>query len=363
MAAPFFRLEMLPARHGDCLWIEYGRGRDVHRMLIDGGPLSTFEHIQKRILAVPKKERVFELIVLTHVDADHIEGLVRLFAENPPPFAVKQVWFNGWRQMKPQPRVLGPLQGEFLSALLATRMPHAWKASSRPWVIPDSGKLRPVTLFEGMKLTLLSPNRAKLDKMARAWGPAIRKAGMSPGDFAEALEALAQQQKFLPKGVLGRIPNVDALLKTYFLKDQAVPNGSSIALLAEYEGKSALLLADAHPALVASSIQRLCKQRGVDELAVSAVKVAHHGSKRNTSAALLKLIRSPRFLISTNGDQFHHPDKSCIAQLLKFGHPQSIYFNYASKYTEPWLSKATQHAYSYQAIVRDPKDPTLSIVL
>jgi hypothetical protein len=22
-----FRLEMLPAAHGDCLWIEYGRGR------------------------------------------------------------------------------------------------------------------------------------------------------------------------------------------------------------------------------------------------------------------------------------------------------------------------------------------------
>ena len=28
------RIEMLPAAHGDCLWIEYGSGRQVHRILI-----------------------------------------------------------------------------------------------------------------------------------------------------------------------------------------------------------------------------------------------------------------------------------------------------------------------------------------
>ena len=31
------RIEMLPAAHGDCLWIEYGSGTNVHRILIDGG--------------------------------------------------------------------------------------------------------------------------------------------------------------------------------------------------------------------------------------------------------------------------------------------------------------------------------------
>src|SRR5215472_7444215 len=100
MAEPFLRIELLPARMGDCLWIEYGRGDDIYRILLDGGPVSTFEYIQKRIEEMPEGDQAFELIVLSHVDADHVEGLVRLFAENPLPFVVKKVWFNGWRQMK-----------------------------------------------------------------------------------------------------------------------------------------------------------------------------------------------------------------------------------------------------------------------
>jgi hypothetical protein len=34
-----FRITMLPALHGDCLWIEYGEEGDTHHVLIDGGPL------------------------------------------------------------------------------------------------------------------------------------------------------------------------------------------------------------------------------------------------------------------------------------------------------------------------------------
>lgn len=32
-----FRIEMLPAAHGDALWIEYGAGGTIHRLLVDGG--------------------------------------------------------------------------------------------------------------------------------------------------------------------------------------------------------------------------------------------------------------------------------------------------------------------------------------
>ncbi len=31
------RLEALPARYGDCLWIEYGSGDNLRRILIDAG--------------------------------------------------------------------------------------------------------------------------------------------------------------------------------------------------------------------------------------------------------------------------------------------------------------------------------------
>ena len=69
-----FRIEMLPAAHGDCLWIEYGSGARVHRILIDGGPAHAYPALRERILHLPADARRFELLVITHIDADHIEG-------------------------------------------------------------------------------------------------------------------------------------------------------------------------------------------------------------------------------------------------------------------------------------------------
>jgi hypothetical protein len=306
---------------------------------------------------MPVDDKKFELIVLTHVDADHIEGLVRLFAEAPLPFSVNQVWFNGWRQMQKSHGLLGAVQGEFLSALLARRVPHAWNANAQPWVVPDDGDLPHYELPGGMELTLLSPNSATLRKMGKAWKKAVETKGITPGNLDAAWKTLAERRKFLPtKGLLGATHVLDALLEKQFLKDQAVPNGSSIAFLAEFGGKSALLLGDAHANVVTDSIRRLCKKRGINRLYVDAVKVAHHGSKGNTNEELLTVIESPSYLISSNGEQFSHPDAECIARILRFGHPRNLYFNYHSKLTDPWLSVESQKSYCYEAKVRAKTD-------
>lgn len=360
MPGEFLRVEMLPAQHGDALWIEYGSAQETHRVLIDGGPVPTYRHIEQRIAKVPGDERYFELIVLTHVDADHVEGLVRLFAEKPLPFSVDRVMFNGWRQMEKAHGLLGALQGEFLSALLVDRAPHAWDPDAPPWVVLSKGELPEVELPGGMRLTLLSPSPAKLKAMAAEWKKSIAKAGFDPGDLERAWEELAGRKKFLPKkGLLGASRDLDAMLTEQFKIDGAKANGSSIAFLAEFGGKSALLLGDAHPDVVAASLKRLLKKRRLKKLPVGAVKVAHHGSKNNTDEALLALLDSPTYLISTNGAQFRHPDKACIARILKFGKPKQLVFNYASEFTKPWLLPAAQRRFGYKAQVR--KDSALSI--
>ncbi|BBX66544.1 ComEC/Rec2 family competence protein [Mycolicibacterium psychrotolerans] len=67
-----FSVEMLPAGHGDCLWIEYGD--PVRRVLVDGGPYYSYKHLRARIERLDPTDRHFELLIITHVDADHIEG-------------------------------------------------------------------------------------------------------------------------------------------------------------------------------------------------------------------------------------------------------------------------------------------------
>jgi hypothetical protein len=364
MAGKFFSIEMLPARHGDCLWIEYGDDDGTNRILIDGGPVGTFKELSQRIGQMPAGEKDLELVVLSHVDADHVEGLVRLFAEKPLPVAVRSVWFNGWRQMNPKHKLLGAKQGEFLSALLVRRAPDAWKADAPPWYVPSQGKLPELQLPGGMTFTLLSPSAAKLKAMAAEWKKKMEEEGLTPGDLDAAWEALAKTKKFLPKkGLLGAAPSLDKLLKKQFAIDQAEANGSSIAMLAEYGGKSALLLADAHPDVVAQSIKRLCAARKIKRLHVDVVKVAHHGSKANTDEGLLNLIDCRNYLISTNGAQFKHPDKECLARILKFGKPDKIYFNYRSTFTRPWIAKNAQQKHKYSAVVRPDKDLSLRVEL
>jgi hypothetical protein len=70
----FFDVEMLPAGHGDALWIEYGDGKDCCRWLVDCGTQQTAAHLMKRVEQVPERERELQLFVMSHIDSDHIGG-------------------------------------------------------------------------------------------------------------------------------------------------------------------------------------------------------------------------------------------------------------------------------------------------
>lgn len=355
-AKPFFRIEMLPAFHGDCLVVEYGNASRTRRMLIDGGPISAYKHLEARLADLPTGDRRFELVVMSHVDTDHVEGIIRLFANNPVPIRIIDIWFNGWNHLQPGGRVLGGKQGEFLSALIVRRFQQdQWNHAfgGKAIVVPDEGPLPERALVDenGMKLTLLSPTNGKLDKMREKWKKDLGE-GVIPGDLDAAWARLAERKSYLPgQGLLGTTPELDALLDRQLKIDNAAANGSSIAFLAEYGGKSCLFLADAHHDVITDSIKRLLEQRGQEILKVDAVKVAHHGSSGNIRDELLALIDSPRFLISTNGDQFDHPDAEAVQRIIarSVHQPPTLFFNYDSETTRPWASPDKQAELGYCA--------------
>jgi glyoxylase-like metal-dependent hydrolase (beta-lactamase superfamily II) len=76
-----FNIEMLPADHGDCLWITYGQGTEQRRILIDAGTAHSFSNFKQRINNLGKADRHFELFVITHIDSDHIGGSLELLRE------------------------------------------------------------------------------------------------------------------------------------------------------------------------------------------------------------------------------------------------------------------------------------------
>ncbi|NVJ09741.1 MBL fold metallo-hydrolase [Myxococcus sp. AM001] len=76
MSNPLFSIEMLPADHGDCILLTYGSSEVEHRVLIDGGTARTFPRLRKRLEALPPEQREFELLIVTHIDSDHIDGVL-----------------------------------------------------------------------------------------------------------------------------------------------------------------------------------------------------------------------------------------------------------------------------------------------
>lgn len=342
-----FSIEMLSARQGDALWIEYGDPSAPHRILIDGGPVATYTEISRRIRELPAGRRHFELFVLTHVDADHVEGAVRLLARTQLGTTFGDIWFNGWQQLAPDDPTLGPPQGEFAFASIAEQGLRWNRAfDGKAVVVPDSGPLPRITLPGGMRLTLLSPTPTELARLRPVWRRAVCAEGFEPGNAAAAKHALHETRKGLR--LLGETIPVRALAGAPFSPDTSETNGSTIALIAEYAGARCLLAGDGFAGVLASSIRRWIAEEGGTALQLAAFKLPHHGSKYNVSAELLSLLACERFLISTNGHHHKHPDGEAIARVITHGASRThLCFNYRTKYTSVWDDAALKREFRY----------------
>lgn len=337
-------IEMLPAAHGDALWVEWGKGgQAVHRLLIDGGPAHTYsEGLQRRIEMLPAAQRRFALFVVSHIDADHIDGALILLQDYER-LGVRfdEIWFNTWRHLPSSERdAYAPLQGEFLGGLLTLDETlqacwnHAFGGQAvRVPAVPE-GPMPPPPLPRhelpgGAAITLLGPTRDELRRLRARWGAAIRD--FAPGDAAEAVRRLQQRREYRPPAG----PAVFA--GRNYGDDRAPANGSSISFLFEFDGAAVLFAADAHARTLAATLARLCRERDLPKLPLSAVKLPHHGSMSNVDAKWLNLVACRRWLISTNGAVFGHPDvetAALVAECSGPAGPPEFHCNYRAATTQ-----------------------------
>ncbi len=379
-----FRIEMLPAAHGDSLWITYGTAGDVRNILIDGGMRYTYDRLRERVLSLPPGHRRLELLIITHVDADHIEGCIRLLQDEKLGLDIGEIWFNGQPQLDDLPDPvddqLGAEQGEFLGALIRqyeqAKGKDVWNTSfaGKAVMVPQTGELLSAE-FDGLRLTVVSPGLDQLLALKDEWDTVVRDAGFEPGDVDEALRRLADRTELAAPDVLGgadesaesefdqaseAVGFADVLgeAEAEFGSDSSPANGSSIAVIAEWQGKRYLLSGDAYAPVMAASLERWLAGQGSDggtppaTLQLELFKLPHHGSVSNISAELLALIKCRRYLFSTSGKIFGHPHDRTIKLILEKhqakGKPQ-LYFNYRTGRTERWADTADQKARGYEA--------------
>jgi beta-lactamase superfamily II metal-dependent hydrolase len=349
-------VEMLPANHGDALWIEYGTPPETHHVLIDGGPPYAKAALEARLA---QSGGHLELLVITHVDFDHVGGLVSLLTRLPEGTEVNEVWFNGWSQLPGPPvedDLLGAVQGEMVSVAIEARGLD-WNRRFGGGPVAASDELPACTLDGGLCLTVLAPSIGSLARLRPQWRKEVEAASMIPGRFEDGMAKLRERERLADDELLGApVPDPDPrlLAEKPFGEDTSLANWSSIALLAEYDGRSCLLAGDAPPGSLLPAIEAFCRQRGEDRLKVDAVKLAHHGSKGSTSAELLERLDCGRYLVSTNGKIFEHPSPETLARaILHGGERPQLLFNYRTPHAALFDSDRLRGRWCYETVFPD----------
>lgn len=349
------RLEVLPAAHGDALLLEWGRGRSMHRMLIDAGPLGTYRGVHDRLADLGSKPN-FEALVVTHIDGDHIEGVVRLLQDRA---AMKlrfgDVWFNGWPQLSAVSDTQGADQGEMVGAMIQRdKLPWNTPFKDEPVMVSPEGESLPVIdLPGGATATILGPGPEQLRKLRKDWIKVLKQVGVRPGQVKQALARLAKRKD------LAGIEDVQGGGQL----DNSTANGSSISFLFEHGGSSVLLTGDSHGGVLATGLRRLIAERGGDRLPVDIFKLPHHGSRGNVTTEMLSLVDTANYVVSTSGARYHHPDKEAMLRILKQEHEDrpTLWFNHETKTTLPWGAKKNTDKFGYDAVF--PDDAAAGVVL
>ncbi|QRN83177.1 MBL fold metallo-hydrolase [Chloroflexota bacterium] len=352
-----FDLTMLPARQGDAIWINWGDANNPHTMIVDMGTEEIGKKILKRLKALPEDQRTIDLLVVTHVDSDHIGGVLTCLADADPlpGLKINDVWFNGYQHLSggsiQQPdddqdntlEAMGPVQGERLSSWL--RKQHWNKAFNGAPVQRIPGEtLQAVTLPNNLKITVLGPTPESLHDFINTWAVEVEEA-LKKGTLTEVspgLEPLGGKTK----PVLDDLIDLELLADTNSAPDNSEANGSSITLLLEYDDKKVLLAGDAFPGELLEGIKGVSADQ---PLKLDAFKLPHHCSMRNNTKALIEAVDCDSWLISSDGTRHRHPDAAAIARVIVHSKARkpNLLFNVPSKYNGWWDDEDWRTRFGY----------------
>jgi beta-lactamase superfamily II metal-dependent hydrolase len=383
---------MYEANEGDSFLISFGQDRYIN-IIIDMGLSETYqEHIKKDLLELNKIDKSIQLLVVTHIDKDHIEGAISFLKENGNNsniIKVEEVWHNSFKHLQFNKQKVDKIQKEESKALKLIKYQNS--NNSKQDGISDTSVEEGVTLasliyenkykwnhmfnnkaicfeekinntIEGVNFILLSPDHKKLEKLSKKWEDKLDSIfyDFKLCDdliFDDAFELYMQNLNDTQVELKDTSSSKDVFdLDKLAMKDEAeytATNGSSISFIIEYEEKKMLFLADSQFNIICKNMDEL-KKTGYD-LDFDLVKISHHGSKKNTSNKLLSLFDSKRYLISTDGEKNSHPNLEVIAKIVKkeSKYTKEIIFNYEHIKLEPFQDSSLKEKYNYEIIVQN----------
>ncbi len=325
-------VKFLKADNGDSIWISFLENDIIRNILIDGGVGNTYNStsnvkgdLYSVIENIRKNKQSIDLLVLTHFDDDHIGGILRWINKDKEASSlIKKVWFNSGKEIakKFESEENPDLDIEIVDGVddfhTSPKQGIKFENYLRDNNLWDGQVIQQGSEYDlfGLKFKILSPNNDKLDKLLKLYEK--QKDYFTSGgeyDFETSLKGFIIEE------------NLDDF---EFKEDTSIANGSSIAFIMEYEDKSFLFLADAHPSVIIEGLDHFDYNKG-NPLNAELMKISHHGSMYNTNKELLEIVKTSNYLISSNATKHGLPNKRTIARIINNNPNAFIYFNYDLK--------------------------------
>jgi hypothetical protein len=331
----FFSLDVRRARKGDCLVLHYGSKTNPGLGLIDGGPSQVYgPHLKPRLEQIRKSRKLgpndplpVDFMMVSHIDDDHINGILELTkelleakaAKKPLPFKIQSVWHNTFDDIiGNNPKELtaavtaqfgtASLSGEPDTDGLDPDVARVLASVSQGFRLRDDLrglKLRINPEFEG-KLVIAKKKAKTLDM-----GKGLKFTVVGP--MHDEIAALQKDHDtFLKKKEKAGTASVLAAFT-----DSSVANLSSVVVLAEVGKKRMLLTGDARGDKVLEGLELvgLLKNDGKSTMHVDVFKGPHHGSDRNADPILFRRVTADHYVFSGNGEH-GNPERETLQMLL-----------------------------------------------
>ena len=339
MAENIFSLEVLRARKGDCLLLHYGTRDDPALALIDGGPGGVYKPFLKPRLEALREERGLnasqslpvDLCMLSHIDDDHVVGLVGLTKElvdadednKPKLVQILDLWHNSFDDIvdNDAAELAGAVEARFGPASLSGDLPPDAGANVDAVMvlagIPRGRRLRDDAAKLGIDRNLETEGAlvmASADSEPIDMGKGLTFTVVGP--MLEEVKALQLEHAKWVEDHPDEVRKSAEALASY--DDDSVPNLSSIVVLAESgepERKTMLFTGDARGDKILQGLKLVGLVEPGGSLHVDVLKCPHHGSIANVEQDFFERVTADHYVFSGNGEH-GNPDRETLELLV-----------------------------------------------
>ncbi len=348
-----FSLEALQAKRGDALLIHVGDPADPTLLVVDGGWRGVYRKTLKprlealRAARAPDDALPIRLLMVSHIDSDHIQGVLDLTGEldaareanENPRYVIEDLWHNSFDDVVGEHAAdlenlgvaaVGPasLIGEITTdlpnlgrpaALMLASVPQgrqlrlfaqaAGLAVNRPsgGLVANRGDGAPIDppWVDGLETVVVGPSQARLEALQKAWDKDLRARGLA--EEPEAVDVVAYL-------------------------DRSVFNLASLVVLLRADGREMLLTGDARGDDILAGLEEADLLDAEGRRHVDLLKLPHHGSVRNVEEDFFRRVTADHYVVS--GDGIHgNPDLEMFRLLFSAraadDRPFSLYLTYA----------------------------------